>query len=478
MNASIIRFIDTFAKAIKDDHAAVFAGAGLSIPAGFVNWRELLREIAEELNLDIKREHDLVAIAQYHLNERGNNRSRLNQLLLEEFTHNADITNNHKILASLPIPCFWTTNYDKLIERALTEADKIPDVKITQDSLSTNLRRRDAVVYKMHGDISMPEHAVITKDDYETYNEKRMLFSTALQGDLVSKTFLFVGFSFDDPNLEYVLSRIRVLLGTNQREHFCFFKKVSRDDFDTDIDYYYACVKQDLKVKDLRRYSIHALLVDSYSSITQILAAIQTKVYRSNIFISGTASNFSPRDFDESMDFTRHLSQSLATHGFKIISGFGQNVGSAVIDGVLQTIFLDKRRRMDDSLTLRPFPQIDTKNKEVTYKKYRAEMVKQSGIAIFIFGNKKHGDITVPAEGMLEEFEAALLNNVIPIPVGATGWVSEDLWNRVTQNFTDFYPDNPELREIVLTLGEHEGDLKKMVPRILRAVELLQKLFF
>lgn len=225
MAPHLSRFIDIYTKAVKENNAAVFAGAGLSIPAGFVNWKNLLRDIAEELKLDIDKEHDLIAIAQYHYNEKGNNRHRLSQLLINEFTQGTSVTPNHRILAALPIQTYWTTNYDKLIEKAIEEEGKTPDTKITQENLSTNISKRDAIVYKMHGDVSLPDQAILTKDDYEGYNEKRPLFTTALQGDLVAKTFLFIGFSFDDPNLEYILSRIRILLGQNQRDHYCFFDK-------------------------------------------------------------------------------------------------------------------------------------------------------------------------------------------------------------------------------------------------------------
>lgn len=193
MEQHLNRFVDTYSKAVKENNAAIFAGAGLSIPAGFVNWKNLLRDIAAELNLDIDRENDLIAIAQYHFNEKGNNRHKLNQLLIDEFTQGTSVTTNHKILAALPIQTYWTTNYDKLIEKAIEEEGKTADTKITQENLSTNISKRDAVVYKMHGDISLPDQAILTKDDYEGYNEKRPLFTTALQGDLVAKTFLFAG---------------------------------------------------------------------------------------------------------------------------------------------------------------------------------------------------------------------------------------------------------------------------------------------
>lgn len=222
-------FVSAYVKAIEDRTAAVFAGAGLSIPAGFVDWRGLLKSIAKDVGLNIDKENDLIAVAQYHVNEKGG-RHRINQLLVNEFSAEAEVTENHKILARLPIQTYWTTNYDKLIENTLSDAGKTPDVKLTIKNLAINVPQRDAIVYKMHGDISMPDEAVVTKDDYEDYSTQKQLFSTALQGDLLDKTFLFLGFSFSDPNIGYILSRIRILLGKDQREHFCLMRKVQRSD--------------------------------------------------------------------------------------------------------------------------------------------------------------------------------------------------------------------------------------------------------
>ena len=56
-------FIKNYLSALNNGDAAIFAGAGLSAPSGCVNWKQLLREIAEELELDIEKESDLVAIA-------------------------------------------------------------------------------------------------------------------------------------------------------------------------------------------------------------------------------------------------------------------------------------------------------------------------------------------------------------------------------------------------------------------------------
>lgn len=477
MEAHLSRFVDTYTKAIKESNAAIFAGAGLSIPAGFVNWKNLLRDIAAELNLDIDKEDDLIAIAQYHFNEKGNNRHKLNQLLIEEFTQGTSVTTNHKILASLPIQTYWTTNYDKLIEKAIEEEGKTPDTKIRQEDLSTNIPKRDVVVYKMHGDVSMPDQAILTKDDYEGYNEKRPLYTTALQGDLVAKTFLFVGFSFDDPNLEYILSRIRILLGQNQRDHYCFFKKINRKDFKSEEDFHYSEIKQQLKVKDLRRYSINALLIDDYAEITNVLSAIQKKVLRSNIFISGAAKVYDPRTEKEALSFVHKLSYSISAKGYKIVSGVGYGIGSAVINGATEFVFSTKYRHLDDALVLRPFPQVvtGTKSKEERNLEYRNEMMRHAGIALFIFGNKddeKGG--WKNSNGMIEEFELSVKQNVIPLPVGATGYASEELWNKVMASPSLYYPTNPELLDAIKQIGDKTKTDDELITQILKAISILQ----
>ena len=164
--ASLIR---NLVKELQADNLAIFAGAGLSKPAGFVDWKNLLREVAEELDLDIEKESDLVTLAQYHVNSKRNNRAKINQVIIDEFSKDISITENHRILARLPISTYWTTNYDNLIEKSLSEIRKVVDIKHEPIQLLTSLRKRDVVIYKMHGDYLHPTKAIIIKDDYEKY---------------------------------------------------------------------------------------------------------------------------------------------------------------------------------------------------------------------------------------------------------------------------------------------------------------------
>lgn len=146
-----------------------------------------MRDLAVELKLDVDKEHDLISVAQYHFNKFK--RGKINNKIINEFTTLTTGSENHKILSRIGIDTFWTTNYDQLIEKTLEANGKTVETKIRNVDFSRNIKKKDAIVYKMHGDKNSPDEAVLTKDDYETYNDKKELFSTALRGDLLSKTF-------------------------------------------------------------------------------------------------------------------------------------------------------------------------------------------------------------------------------------------------------------------------------------------------
>jgi hypothetical protein len=52
-------FIDVYAKSLLQGTAGLFIGAGLSMRANYPSWRDLLRDMAEEIGLDVDHEADL-----------------------------------------------------------------------------------------------------------------------------------------------------------------------------------------------------------------------------------------------------------------------------------------------------------------------------------------------------------------------------------------------------------------------------------
>lgn len=472
-STEIDSFVESYVAALRDQTAAVFAGAGLSIPTGMVDWRTLLKGIARDLGLDVQKETDLVTLAQFHVNERRG-RHQLNQALIVEFNRRAKLSKNHEVLAALPIQTYWTTNYDALIEEALAAAGRLADVKRTVENLATTLPRRDAVVYKMHGDITQPDKAVVTKDDYEAYPTSHQLFSTALQGDLVSKTFLFIGFSFSDPNLSYILARIRLLLGANRREHYCLLRRVQRADFSRAADYQYAKARQDLQVNDLRRYGIVGMLVDSYQEYTEVLKRVERRFKSSRVFVSGSAIDYEPLGTVDGQRLVNDLSRSLILSGFGVISGFGVGVGEFVVNGALEAAEKEGSRDVHDRLTLRPFPVAiaDASTRRKRWTAYRRDMIGGAGVAIFLFGEKLEAGKKVVADGVVEEFELAHQLGVTVVPVGATGPAARLLHERVLHDFTTYYP-NKGYRKLFEALAR-PGTTKQIHDRVMALMNKCQ----
>lgn len=472
------RFLTEYLNDLEGHSAAIFAGAGLSVPAGFVDWKALLHPLAQDINLDVAREEDLVSLAQYYVTAHGNNRADLNERILNEFSRRqAKETINHKILARLPIHTYWTTNYDKLIESALRNTGKLPDVKHTVSQLPHTLRDRDAIVYKMHGDVEHPHEAVITKADYEIFHSSHSAFLTALAGDLVSKTFLFLGFSFTDPNLHYVLSRLRIQYGGQQKKHFCILKRESARHDDKTGELEYRRTKQALFVADLLRYNIRCLMVETYDEITTVLLRLEALHKQRTVFVSGAAAEYYPWTKDDALSFVHSLGDLLIAEDHKIVSGLGLGVGANLIDGALTQIYHVQKKNLKDQLVIRPFPQ--SLAGKTLWTRYREDMLDYAGVAIFLFGNKAIADGSIAiSDGMREEFEIAHKKGIALLPLGFSGYIARVLWEEMKADLKRFFPKaDDDFRNLWDQLGDEKKPLSEqlqLVKLALRAIRAMQ----
>lgn len=466
-------FIKGFVKDLHENSAAIFAGAGMSKAAGFVDWPELLRDIAQEIGLKVEQESDLITLAQFHVNARKGS-AGLAKKIVEEFSDQAESSEIHDILARLPISTYWTTNYDTLIEDALTRAYKIAETKHSVDQLTNNRPKRDAVVYKMHGDVTLPTKAVLYKEQYERYYQSHAPFVTALSGDLVSKTFLFVGFSFTDPNLDYVLSRLHVDSAV-RRNHYCFMRKETQQVGDDADILKYKLRKQELRIDDLRRFGIQTILIEEYFQIPEILKEIESRYRKKTIFISGSAAEYGTWLQNDALNFVHSLSLNLVKNDFRIVNGFGWGIGSAVINGALEAIYGNPKKFSEDQLIMRPFPQ-HGENIVQLWEEYRKRMISLSGIAIFIFGNKIEDGKTIHANGVRREFEIAREQGVVPIPIGLTGYVAEELHNEIIKSPADFYGENyKEIIPLLKVLNTPKTTTSAIVKNVLEIVKILNR---
>jgi hypothetical protein len=413
----------------------------MSIPSGYESWKSLLKDVAEEVGLDVNKESDLVSLAQFHVNQRGG-RARINEVLIDEFTRDAVLTKNHELIASLPITSIWTTNYDDLLERAYAKARKKTDVKTTVENLAQTVKGRDVIIYKMHGDSRQPHDAILTREDYETYDSKREAFSIALKGDLVEKTFLFLGFSFTDPNIDHLLSRIRGLLGKNQRTHYCIMKWPDLTDPTSPTaraEYEYDRKKLELRIADLGRYGIQAVMIDSYAEIPQILQNLNDRVHYRDIMVSGTAADFGPLGQDRVEKLMHRLGTEIVKRGFRLTTGFGLGIGGAIAYGALREVYSGSQAK--DAVQLLPFPQQvpPDQDRGTFYRAHREMMISRCGFLIFVCGNKEIDGKIALAPGVMIEFALAANQGKIPIPIAATGWAAQQILTEIRQDVPRYY---------------------------------------
>jgi hypothetical protein len=389
--------------------------------------------------------------------------------LVDEFQESHEPTETHALIASLPIHTIWTTNYDDLLERAYEADGKRADVKRHVEEINFTRGRSDVTVYKMHGDKTRVAEAVLAKDDYETYHPKRELFSIALRGDLTQKTFLFVGVSFTDPNLAYILNRVRQLVDVKGRKHYCLLRAPKAEDYEG-ADYDAVRFKHFLV--DLERYNIRPVLIGDYKEIPAILQELNRRSHLRDVLVSGSAAEFTPLGETKFHQLCSALGTALIKNDFNIISGFGLGVGSDVIMGAMQAL----PRNNDERLKLWPFPQgvSDATKRTALWTEYRRRIISEAGICLVVGGNKFENGQVIAASGVREEAKITWDSGKIVLPIGATGHVAKELWDTVRNEPKKYFAGADVSRQLEV-LGDPASSVEKLVEAVIDIVKQLNK---
>jgi hypothetical protein len=100
-----------------------------------------------------------------------------------------------------------TTNFDKLYEnRANQLQDNTVIVKNYYDKdVADVFRRQDRVVLKIHGTIDVPDQTIFTRSQYAVARRDYGHFYELLRGLFVTHTFVFLGASMRDPDMQLLL---------------------------------------------------------------------------------------------------------------------------------------------------------------------------------------------------------------------------------------------------------------------------------
>jgi hypothetical protein len=438
-------FIDSYARFLSNGSAGLFIGAGVSMQAGYPSWRQLVRDMAEDIGLDASKEDDLAGVVQYFLNKAGKTRTRLARIITEHFGEEKPIPPVFHILSRLPLTRLWTTNYDTLLERAYRERRKQLDVKSRDKDVTSENPFAHALLYKMHGTVEHPSEVVIAKSDYESYRKKRPGFLQLLMGHLISRHILFVGLSFTDPNLSYLFTLIRESFDDTPPEHFAIVRQPHRGDYDADASFEYAQRRHGLWVDDLQNYGLQCVEIEDYAEIDTLLEAVERRIAMGSVMVSGSFPD--PSDDKRLAERARieaiasAAGTAIAKHNFRLVSGMGTIVGNASLSAALAQINTQATPNFERSLFLRPFPQTipGGQERQAYYRRYREDLVTEAGVSIYIAGIKDGA----AAPGVIAEFEIATGAKRYPVPIGASGGAAQEIWQRVAADYPRYLGDLP-----------------------------------
>lgn len=149
-------------------------------------------------------------------------------------------------------------------------------------------------------------------------------------------------------------------------------------------------------------------------------------------------------------DFCRELAFELVKNQLIIHTGVGKTSGNAIICGIDDFIIqnnLDKNSNFSysDYYTAfefsRPYDKTIGNLSLDNYKiRHREMIIRGVFSSIFVFGCKENENKIINADGIKQEFYVSTSAKKFVIPVGSTGYMSQELWEVVNNDLDMYYP--------------------------------------
>lgn len=447
-------FLNQFTRQALDERISLFVGAGASADAGYPSWHNLFKPLAKELGTLLDESTDYYRLAQYYSNKFGaaELRKRINDIINKN-DFQSPLLNE---LIDIGFTNIWTTNFDNVLELNYKSRGILIN-KVFRDADLSNVELNKRInIYKMNGDITNLEGIVATQKDYEEYSDSHRMMLMFFKRELISSTFLFVGYSFMDNLVMDCLSEITRYLGDAAPYHYTIMKENKSNP-------YFSHFVDDLE----RRYHIRVLLVKEYVDIFLVLSELNKKIRNRRVFISGAFRSFEPNIEEYSHNLSRSITAHLLANDYRIVTGIGRHFGTHIIGYANEYLAKKGIKDKEKYIIVRPFVGIGENSME-DKKRLREEVISECGSAIFSFGDYDQY-FPNPNSGVKEEFEIALNGHKTIIPIAYPGMRSELIWNEMKSNLTKY----PYLEKSIdlLTSDSDTENLAEIIVYILDSVQ-------
>jgi hypothetical protein len=290
-------FPKEYGRSMRARNAAVLCGAGVSVPSKLPDWNDLLAEARLELKLD-EDFSDLALLATYYVSTIDGGRARLTKMIYEQLTSGTFLPcDNHEALWSLPVTYLWSLNFDTLLEaahRKLFNTD--PRVIDSDDGMQGSLATGTRALIKIHGGVNQIEaeggkRLVVTRDDFDAYISEFPRTWSRLLADFYTKSMLFVGISFADPNMQTLLRIVRMASRPVTQKHYAIVKPPDESKPES------AQALHRLQVADLRRGGVEPVEVDDFDELPQLLRRAAIHARPPNVLLIGSLND--PNEWTE-----------------------------------------------------------------------------------------------------------------------------------------------------------------------------------
>ncbi|HKN83614.1 MAG TPA: SIR2 family protein [Pyrinomonadaceae bacterium] len=229
---------DILIQRIRDKKCTPFLGAGACygvLPLGAA----IAQQWASQYEYPLDDASNLIAVAQFLALK--NDRMFPKEEIVRMFKtfKEPDYTNPaepHRVLASLPLPLYVTTNYDNFMTQALLKCDKDARQELCRwnkylkdmpSGLDNGFKPSTAnpLVFHLHGYNPLAESLVLTEDDYMDFlvniSVDDQLIPPLIQKAFTGTSLLFIGYRIADWNFRVLLRGLsRYMESGLRRSHF------------------------------------------------------------------------------------------------------------------------------------------------------------------------------------------------------------------------------------------------------------------
>ena len=190
-----------------------FVGAGLSKPLGLPDWSTLIDFIAKQLDYEpevFKLNGNDLQLAEYYVAIKrsiGPLRSEMDR----RFNPSDDQIRQsraHSALVKMKLPLIYTTNFDRIIERAFDLRGAASHTIANLDDIASAPADTSTQIVKLHGTFDDDGSLVLTETSYFDRLEFESPIDIKMRADILGKTLLFIGYSLSDINIRYMLYKL------------------------------------------------------------------------------------------------------------------------------------------------------------------------------------------------------------------------------------------------------------------------------